>query len=502
MKHRITYLLHDPNGSFDPSQLNVSGQIFSVKNLKAAKEHRITLGFDELPQELLLTLKQCYELHIRWSEEHTWTAYSPFNSLAGPGLHVLFTPHQKVEASRVCPILKKVFSNDLKCDSPQETFIGLPILSERFSTTSSFQYYYRLPLLRELVTYIQQKICPTEHSACYENADTLLSASYVDFDYDSISHTLIVKAYWSASPTTAGWTEAITSPKADESIEIGVLGSEKPDEHEELKLGGFLTILGRDDHPKPTRFSFPARHHPLPSFAPATFKASFKTPTGLHPTLQLTFPRSNLKVPFAGCALHSYFTLPSHMFIDRYAFADPLFLSSMRIRQLRSISGETDLEAPDYVIKKWGSTALFEIAYPRDFAANEADWEVSIPLHLRYVSPSHNTSGLEHVSIPWPAVFWACAAEEGTKMSVNPFDRVNLGYDGLFGDRTMFYHVPPDAVGNGSGGLIGELTVPVLDMDRAAYVEWGTVAAVVVGITWVCWKLYTVMTEQYTRKRK
>lgn len=82
-------------------------------------------------------------------------------------------------------------------------------------------------------------------------------------------------------------------------------------------------------------------------------------------------------------------------------------------------------------------------------------------------------------------------------MSVNPFDRVNLGYDGLFGDRTVFHHfspAPAQAMGRANNGDSGTLTVtlqvPTLNLSRAAWVESGTVAAVAVGVLWVLWKLF------------
>lgn len=82
-------------------------------------------------------------------------------------------------------------------------------------------------------------------------------------------------------------------------------------------------------------------------------------------------------------------------------------------------------------------------------------------------------------------------------MNVNPFDRVNLGYDGLFGPRTMFYHLQPRAAGegsgNGNGSLVEVVRVPVLDTRRAGWVEGGTVAVVLVGVLWVCWKLVGVL---------
>jgi hypothetical protein len=55
MKQRITYVVKDAD-AFLPEQLQVSkeGQtdILSLKGVKAAKEHRITLGLNELPSEV------------------------------------------------------------------------------------------------------------------------------------------------------------------------------------------------------------------------------------------------------------------------------------------------------------------------------------------------------------------------------------------------------------------------------------------------------------------
>jgi hypothetical protein len=61
-------------------------------------------------------------------------------------------------------------------------------------------------------------------------------------------------------------------------------------------------------------------------------------------------------------------------------------------------------------------------------------------------------SPLSLVSITWsrPAawytincrtVFWVCSAVEGSKFVSSPFDRINLGFEGLFGSRTLFYNV-------------------------------------------------------------
>lgn len=194
------------------------------------------------------------------------------------------------------------------------------------------------------------------------------------------------------------------------------------------------------------------------------------------------------------CALHTYLTLPSTIFGDKYQLAttDLLFLQSHNLASLRAVSGETDLEAPDWAVQRWGTTWLFEMAPPTtDDTPSPSNWTSTIPLHLRYLHPSE--SGYRTAQVPWPVVFWACTAEDGAKMGVNPFDRTNLGWDGLFGSRTMFYQLHPQA-----DRLVEELEVPVLRLKegeglfKARNIELGTSVVIVLGFFWVLWRLARV----------
>lgn len=207
------------------------------------------------------------------------------------------------------------------------------------------------------------------------------------------------------------------------------------------------------------------------------------------------------------CALNAYLTLPSSVFGDKYQLSttDPLFLKSHKMTALRAVAGETDLEAPDWSVSQWGSNWLLELASPSKSDQNLADWNVTVPLHLRYLRPSE--SGYRSTSVPWPVVFWACAAEGGTKMGTNPFDRENLGWDGLFGPRTMFYQLHPSP-GREDGALVEKLEVPVLTLNESEgifgsrVIELGTVAAITLGFLWVLWKLGLVARSSGIRPQR
>lgn len=196
------------------------------------------------------------------------------------------------------------------------------------------------------------------------------------------------------------------------------------------------------------------------------------------------------------CALHAHLTLPQVIFADRYQLNGDLFMDSHKLSALRYITDPVDLEAPEYALSTWGSILLLELAPPVSSSKREANgpFIATIPLHLRYLKPS--PSGYRNVSIPVPVLFWACTAEEGSKFAINPFDRINLGYEGLFGPRTMFYHLSPD----GEGYV--PLKVPVLKLGDgdgawgADVIEIGTAAVIVLGLLWVLWMLGRVLLKE------
>ena len=247
-------------------------------------------------------------------------------------------------------------------------------------------------------------------------------------------------------------------------------------------------MIGEDSKPSPTLFSFPARHHPTSQ----RFTSAFKIPTGLHPTLQLNITDAKPPMDDRSCSLHAHLTLPKQIFADKYQLFDPLFMSSKGLKTVHYITSPVDLEAPAYTTDLWGSSVLIELA-PLNSSSSSTP-VAEIPLHLRYLRPNSGSNGQEKLEIPYPVLFWACTADEGSKFPINPFDRVNIGYDGLFGPRTIFWHLKPEAHRGGEGkeSLVSGLSVPVLDLDGSSYVEAGTAWVVGLGFLWVLWCLWGV----------
>jgi hypothetical protein len=122
MRQRTTYL-QAPADALDPALLTVTSTSISTPELKAAREERVTFGFDELPQELYRVLKACHELHIRWVGERRYETVGPLFARSSPGLHVFYTPlHRGGNDTLLCPMLRKVFGN-VDCKSPTVWFL-------------------------------------------------------------------------------------------------------------------------------------------------------------------------------------------------------------------------------------------------------------------------------------------------------------------------------------------------------------------------------------------
>lgn len=498
MRQRVTFL-HKPEDAIDPAILKVTDSSLTGPVLTTAREDRVTLSLDELPEELNQVLQSCHELHIRWVSPYSYDSVSPLYSRLPPGFHLFYTPQTESRAKDdglLCAALKEVFGS-LDCETPKNSFTPLP--NDRFSHSTAFQYYQPLEDLSPFIKYAHQELCTASYSSdpgatCASRIDYLSKASSLDISYDTISHALKVTATWGLQEQPL----AIASPdNGNHRIEVGILATDEPYgiEAHELGLSGSLTVLGQDRKPSATIFKFPARHRHIEG---ASFSTRFLEPAGMHPTLQIRLNGEAATPPNAGgddgshCSLHAYLTLPRAFFADKYQFSDPLYLASKNLTALRYVTQGVDLEAPGYATRPWGSSALLELSPPSPSgqpAAGSPHWTAEVPLHLRYLSPT--LGGYRTAEAPYPAVFWACTTEEGTKFPSSPFERVNLGYDGLFGPRTVFWHVDPAPLVPG-GRLVNEVQVPVLDMVKSGWVGAGTAAVVLLGFGWIVWKLVAV----------
>ncbi|KAM0256466.1 hypothetical protein ACHAQJ_004991 [Trichoderma viride] len=474
MRERITYF-HPPGASVDPKQLEIQDTKVQGPATEAIREHKITLTLPELPSELAGLLRDIQDLNLRWATSASYDTLEPFSSRLSPGLHVSYTPlKEDHDPEKLCTALQAFGRLDCSSD---EVYINLS--NERQKGPSTLLYYNEIEKLDGFAKRLAPVVCsgPTA-SECRKQLQDLKDAVSLDISYDSISDSVKIQALW---PLQKREISVPASPKGR--TEVGILGRDVPPniEPHEFGVSGVLTVLGEHKEPSPALFAFAARHRT----ASGSFTSKFQEPTGLHPTLQLSL--STTAPPLgdsAECAPYAYFTLPKVIFADRYQLADELFLASKNLTATKYVSEPVDLEAPAYTTKTWGSNVLLELAPPKDNTAEET-WTVEVPLHLRYLKPT--PTGKEEVGIPYPAVFWACDSGQDVAYAVSPFDRVNLGYDGLFSPRTNFWHVSPKP--EAGGRLINNINVPVVTEGASQWVGVGTAAAVALGFVWVVLKL-------------
>ena len=375
------------------------------------------------------------------------------------------------------------------------TYIG----SGHSPPSTDYHFYSPLDDLLSFIEYVKTDGCKTKGNTglCPLAASPLGSVRELDLTYDIYSRLLKLTAQW---PFTDSLPLSVPSVQGSR-VEVGIMGADAPPTigPYEIGMSGHLVVLGQDDRAKPVMFAFPSRHREAPK--DASFSATFAEPTGLHPTLQLHIGPGALPPRVSDddaiCKLHTYLTLPRHIFADRYQLDDELFLASKNLAALVNMTQPVDLEAPDYAVDAWGSAALVELAPPSPSGSLSAQsaWTAEIPLHLRYLLPA--TGGYQSVDLPYPAVFWTCETPTDTSLANNPFDRAHIGYDTLFSPNTEFWHLKPlppssSPATSTTQRLMVPARVPVLDSSKSQYVNIGTSAVILLGFAWVLWKLASV----------
>lgn len=172
-----------------------------------------------------------------------------------------------VNSTHLCHHLHalEIPANGTKCDS----FTRPQILSERFTSSSTYQFYTTITDESQLGSALVHLLCGARlagtapaHSANPQTShlcsilDGAALPGHMDFDFDAISHTVTITAFdvhgANQSPEASmKGTESITRPQ-DVQLELGVMQQETATDPEELSLGGFYMNVDGDDHPRKT----------------------------------------------------------------------------------------------------------------------------------------------------------------------------------------------------------------------------------------------------------
>ncbi|KAF3926075.1 hypothetical protein ABW20_dc0109657 [Dactylellina cionopaga] len=333
-----------------------------------------------------------------------------------------------------------------------------------FTTGTRLKRFYTPDpaVLSAMLKPLSNKVCGPAKKSCKEKIVGFGSASSVDLKYDAISQTLELNVLWgsysSGNSKDGSWDTLIEPDTPTSLIEVGVLGTGGNSPPEEITLEGKLAVVGQDE--------------------------KFR----LHPKLEVTLALGGSS-PSGECTLNAYFAVPQPFFVDPYQLEDTKLMKSYGINRVTVVEGETDLEAPAWAMSKWGAIVLAELdveQYLSTFEENRKPMEFTLPLHMRYLS-THSEKKEESVNLPWPTVFWACKAEQWSKMSTNPFDRKMLGYEEYFPEQTMLYHLSPKLLNTTLSR--SSLEMPILNTVDSQYIEWGTMGVIAIGFVWVLAKI-------------
>ncbi|KAJ8611441.1 hypothetical protein MRB53_037960 [Persea americana] len=328
MRERLTYF-HPLGTAINPASIKFpSGQLDYADYRNATIEKRITFGLDEL--------------------------------------------NDKEQKTSVCALLKNLFSIDGRCVGPKKSFSSPSVMSERFASTATYQYYRSHHDIASHPNW-SSLLCPPDVSKlefqhrCLQQAKMLRDAAEVYLDFDAISQqcscpysrlaTKSENACWIATRSIIIFEGLWRRPNRN-----GFLSPEKADEPEEIKLGGFLryTLF----IPFKTSLNSHKATQQLRDVAAATDWSSSRSDSLISAASTVS--------PDNTCALHAYFTIPAAIFLDRYQLMEQSLLKSKNLVALRTLSGAEDLEAPDWTIEQWGSAALFELSHPANISFKQS----------------------------------------------------------------------------------------------------------------------------------
>lgn len=131
----------------------------------------------------------------------------------------------------------------------KEIFISSTPGSSRSARSPSHQFYGHVESLKALANYVKQRICPVSDRQCHSWLDNLTTISSLDVDFDLAPQALTVSSMWQKPVTGKSWNDTIGREAYGNNVEVGVLSEEEATSKEDVKLGGWLTVLGEDTKP-------------------------------------------------------------------------------------------------------------------------------------------------------------------------------------------------------------------------------------------------------------
>lgn len=107
-----------------------------------------------------------------------------------------------------------------------------------------------MPRLLHFQTTLARLLCGGGvEGECVGQVASLSYVTSLDVDFDAIGHAVTLTGFWRAGLPAESGKGVPGKGGASDRLEVGVLAAQRPEEPEELKLGGFLTVVGEGSRP-------------------------------------------------------------------------------------------------------------------------------------------------------------------------------------------------------------------------------------------------------------
>lgn len=148
------------------------------------------------------------------------------------------------DRDRICPLVQKLFGDNIKCVSQKESFSQAP--NAISSTSQTTQFHHNLSSIDRFVAFLRSSVCDLTDIQCADSISHVSLADSIAIDYDSAADTITLSTFWSQPHSETAWTEDIGIIGSSEKVEVGILSNEKSIDPEDLTLGGYLAVVGQD----------------------------------------------------------------------------------------------------------------------------------------------------------------------------------------------------------------------------------------------------------------
>lgn len=149
------------------------------------------------------------------------------------------------DRDRICALIKKLFGDDIKCVSREDSFSQSPNVIESISAQPA-QFHHNLPSIDHFVAFLRSIACDLADVQCADSISYASLADSVAIDYDATTDTVTLSTFWSQPHSEAAWTEDVGIVGSSVKVEVGILSNEKAIDPEDLSLGGYLAVVGQD----------------------------------------------------------------------------------------------------------------------------------------------------------------------------------------------------------------------------------------------------------------